>query len=161
MDIQWNVIKCLSGQGKTKFELNLIIFLSANALKLLNPSEARKKLDFNRAKKLIKLGQYHDSSIHHVWDWFTERFFWIFRQLHDHSEVINWPEFGSAWPNVSEIWGVNQCTTKFVINPMSLYVARIEAISIEAYTYYVNENPPYINAMFNWVDKPYNLKGDP
>ena len=48
-----------------------------------------------------------------------------------------------------------------MINPTSLYVARIEAISIEAYTYYVNENPPYINAIFNWVDKPYNLRGGP
>ena len=43
----------------------------------------------------------------------------------------------------------------------TLYVARIKAIAIEAYKCYVNENPPYINAMFDSVDKPYNLRGGP
>ena len=41
----------------------------------------------------------------------------------------------------------------------TLYVARIKAIAIEAYKCYVNENPPYSNAMFDSVDKPYNLRG--
>ena len=47
-----------------------------------------------------------------------------------------------------------------VSNP-TLYVARIKAIAIEAYECYVNENPPYINAMFDSVEKPYNLRRGP
>ena len=46
----------------------------------------------------------------------------------------------------------------------TLYVARIKAIAIEAYKCYVNENLPdnglYL-AMFDSVDKPYNLRGGP
>ena len=37
----------------------------------------------------------------------------------------------------------------------------LKAIAIEAYKCYVNENPQYINAMFDSVDKPYNLRGGP
>ena len=47
-----------------------------------------------------------------------------------------------------------------VSNP-TLYVARLKAIAIEAYKCYVNENPQYINSMFDSVDKPYNLRGGP
>ena len=47
------------------------------------------------------------------------------------------------------------------VSKPTLYVARIKAIAIEAYKCYVNENPPYINAMFDSVDKPYNLRGPP
>ena len=47
------------------------------------------------------------------------------------------------------------------VSKLTLYVAWIKAIAIEAYKCYVNENPPYINAMFDSVYKPYNLKGGP
>ena len=47
------------------------------------------------------------------------------------------------------------------VSKPTLYVARLNAIAIEAYKYYVNENPQYINAMFDSVDKPYNLRGGP
>ena len=47
------------------------------------------------------------------------------------------------------------------VSKPTLYVARIKAIAIEAYICYVDENPPYINAMFDSVDKPYNLRGAP
>ena len=47
------------------------------------------------------------------------------------------------------------------VSKQTLYVARIKAIAIEAYKCYVNENPPYINAMFDSVDKPYKLRGGP
>ena len=45
------------------------------------------------------------------------------------------------------------------VSKPTLYVARIKAIAIEAYKCYVNENPPYINAMFDSVDKPYKFRG--
>ena len=47
------------------------------------------------------------------------------------------------------------------VSKPTLYVARIKAIAIDAYKCCVNENPPYINAMFDSVDKPYNLRGGP
>ena len=47
------------------------------------------------------------------------------------------------------------------VSKPTLYVARIKAIAVDAYKCYVNENPPYINTMFDSVDKPYNLKGPP
>ena len=47
------------------------------------------------------------------------------------------------------------------VSKPTLYVARIKAIAFEAYKCYVNENPPYINAMFDSVDKPYKLRGGP
>ena len=43
------------------------------------------------------------------------------------------------------------------VSEPTLYVARLKAIAIEAYKCYVNENPQYINVMFDSVDKPYNL----
>ena len=45
------------------------------------------------------------------------------------------------------------------VSKPTLYVARLKAIAIEAYKCYVNENPQYINSMFDSVDKPYNLRG--
>ena len=47
------------------------------------------------------------------------------------------------------------------VSKPTLYVARLKAIAIEAYKCYVNENPQYINAMFDSVDKPYNLRKGP
>ena len=47
------------------------------------------------------------------------------------------------------------------VSKPTLYVARLKAIAIEAYKCYVNENPQYIDAMFDSVDKPYNLRGVP
>ena len=47
------------------------------------------------------------------------------------------------------------------VSKPTLYVAQIKAIAIEAYKCYVNQNPPYINAMFDSVDKPYKLRGGP
>ena len=47
------------------------------------------------------------------------------------------------------------------VSKPTLYVARLKAIAIEAYKCYVNENPQYINSMFDSVDKPYNLRGGP
>ena len=47
------------------------------------------------------------------------------------------------------------------VSKPTLYVARLKAIAIEAYKCYVNENPQYINAIFDSVDKPYDLRGGP
>ena len=65
MEIRWNVMKSLSAQGRTKFELKLIIFFFANARNLPNPLETRKQVEFNRANKFIRHGQHHNTSIYH------------------------------------------------------------------------------------------------
>ena len=61
---------------------------------------------------------------------------------------------------------LNDCISSYrdlldKVSKPTLYVARIKAIAIEAYKCYVNENPPYINAMFDSVDKPYKFRGGP
>ena len=43
------------------------------------------------------------------------------------------------------------------VSKPTLYAARLKAIAIEAYKCYINENPQYINAMFDSFDKLYNL----
>ena len=39
------------------------------------------------------------------------------------------------------------------------YVSRLKSIAIEAYKYYVNEYPEYINGMLDPLNKPYDLRG--
>ena len=41
------------------------------------------------------------------------------------------------------------------VSKPTLYVTRLKAIATEAYTCFVNENPKYINVMFDPVTKPY------
>ena len=47
------------------------------------------------------------------------------------------------------------------VSKPTLYVARLKAIAIEAYKCYVNENPQYINAMFDSVDRALQLERGP
>ena len=39
------------------------------------------------------------------------------------------------------------------------YVSRLKSIAIEAYKYYVNENPEYIIIMLDPLNKPYDFRG--
>ena len=47
------------------------------------------------------------------------------------------------------------------VSKPTLYVARLKDIAIEAYKCYVNDKHQCINAMFDSVDKPCNLRGGP
>ena len=45
------------------------------------------------------------------------------------------------------------------VSKLTLYVTRLQVTAIDANKCHANENSPYINAIFDSIIKPYNLRG--
>ena len=85
-----------------------------------------------------------------VWQFCSNRRLYVLEKVHKKGLRVVLNDNISFYPDLLD-----------KISKPTLYAARIKAIVIEGYKWYVHKNAPHIDSLFDSVDTPYNLIGDP